>query len=80
MNINQGVDMESAKWSLLVMRNKQYLLYLENESNIIVTLFDTGFACDGTLYTYVHNVMVYPLNILFYVVCCSFFSHIMSLK
>ena len=40
---------------------------------MITKLFDTGFACDGTLYTYVDDVLVYPLTTFFCAFFCSFF-------
>ena len=64
--------MESTWQSVSIMRNNQYWLYLVNESNMITKLFYTGFACDGTMYTYVDNVLVSTSIILFYIYFCSF--------
>ena len=47
-------------------------MYLRNESNIIANLFDTGFACDGNLYTYIDSVLISASNTLFSVIFCSF--------
>ena len=47
-------------------------MYLGNESNTIAELFDTGFACDGTLQTYVDNVLILASITLFCVFLCSF--------
>ena len=46
--------------------------YQVNESNTNAKLFDTGFTCDGNLYTYVYNVLSSTSIILFYVFLCSF--------
>ena len=43
--------------SLTIATNKKYRLYLGNESNTITKLFDTGFACDGDLHSYIYNVL-----------------------
>ena len=48
-------------------------MYLGNESNMITKFFDTGSACDGTMYTYVDNVLVSPSTILFCALFCSFY-------
>ena len=53
-----GVTMESTKQLLAIVINDQYWLYLGNESNMVANIFDTEFACDETLYTYVDNVMI----------------------
>ena len=42
-----GDNIESTYQLLAIVRNKQYWLYLVNESNMIAKLFDTGFVCDG---------------------------------
>ena len=47
-------------------------MYLVNESNIIAKVFDTGCACDGTLYTYIDNVLVSTPIKLICVFFCSF--------
>ena len=39
---------------------------------MIAKFFDMGFACGGTLYNYVDNVLVSPSITLFYVFFCSF--------
>ena len=48
-------------------------MYLGNESNMITKFFDTGFACDGNLYTYVDNFMIFTSITLFCVFFCSFY-------
>ena len=40
-----------------IVINNKYLLYLVNESNMIEILFDTGFICDGTLYTNIDHIL-----------------------
>ena len=47
-------------------------MYLGNESNIIANLFDTGLACDGTMYTYVDNILIDASITLFCVFSFSF--------
>ena len=42
-----GENMKSSQWLLAITRNKQYRLYLVNESKMITKCFGTGFACDG---------------------------------
>ena len=64
--------MESTKQLLAIVINDQYWLYLGNESNTIAKFFDTGFSCDGNLYTYVDNVLIYNSITLFCVFFCSF--------
>ena len=47
-------------------------MYLGNESNIIANLFDTGFACYGTMYIYVDNILIYASITLFCIFFLSF--------
>ena len=46
-------------------------MYLGNESNMIAKLFDTGFTCDGTLYTCEDNVLISTSITLFCIFFCS---------
>ena len=50
---NTGIDHQLIE----ILISKQYWLYLRIESKTIAKLFDTGFTCDGFLYTYVYNVL-----------------------
>ena len=68
----RGESMQIAQCLLAIVRNKQYWLHLGNESNTITKFFDTWFACDGTLQTYVDNVLDCPSITLFYVFFCLF--------
>ena len=45
----QGKNRNIAQLFLVIVRNKQYWLYLWNKSNINKKFFDTGFTCDGTM-------------------------------
>ena len=47
-------------------------MYLGNESITTKTFFDMGFACDGTLYTHIENVLIYTSITLFCAFFCSF--------
>ena len=64
--------MEIAQLLIAIVRNNQYWLNLDNESNMITKFFDTGLTCYGNLYTYIDNVLVSLLITLFYVFFCSF--------
>ena len=39
---------------------------------MIEKFFDNGSACDGTMYTYVDNVLILASITVFYVFLCSF--------
>ena len=65
--------MEITKRLLVIVINNQYWLYLGNESIMISRFFDTGFVCDGNLYTSVDIVRVSASITVFCVFFCSLF-------
>ena len=63
--------MDSTYQSVAIVRSNQYWLCLGNESNTIAKFFDTGFACDENLLTYVDNIMISTSITLFCIFFCS---------
>ena len=70
--------MGSTQQSVAIVIINQYLVYLGNESNMTAKFFDTYFTCDGTMYTYLDDIliMLYFFPKLYYYVYFSvhFFS------